>query len=220
MLIPSNKLEQHSNSEISSLSLAPPHLEMPILRESQNYCGPSLGRDLTSPTTQGTEVMINQHRRVNVMTQTITGLKALIFAAKEKIAEMKATVEMESSRLDRYKDRLSRLEYAVRKVAILKIVQTKPLNHGQFRNSLSVHMHGHADCLDRNCKYVVETMSENGKKRCKAGRPKGKILKFSQGNSLSKRLCSFHQDAEGFNHRTNNLNQDPWKCWPVNAEDE
>jgi hypothetical protein len=77
----------------------------------------------------------------------------------------------------------------------------------------------YAKCLDANTNYTVASTNNPERKRCKVGRPRGKILRPGGGDDLYKRLCDFHKDEEGFEIQVNR-GEDPMVCRPLNLIDE
>ncbi|OAL44894.1 hypothetical protein IQ07DRAFT_648669 [Pyrenochaeta sp. DS3sAY3a] len=73
-------------------------------------------------------------------------------------------------------------------------------------------LHPHAD-------YNVAPTKDKGKKRCKVGRPVGKILRPG-ADDLKRRLCDLHRDEVGLKYRVETFGVDPWKCLPLNNVDE
>jgi hypothetical protein len=78
----------------------------------------------------------------------------------------------------------------------------------------------HVDRLDGMANFAVASTAEFNKKRCKVGRPRGKILKREQNDDLVRRLCCFHWDEVGFHLQVNGQHRDPWTCWPPNADED
>ena len=83
------------------------------------------------------------------------------------------------------------------------------------------HLLEYIDQLDCNANFAVTSTADPNKKRCKVGRPKGKILRQVQGDSLPRRLCVLHLDEVGFRQQVQGDMQRPsWVCWPPNTADE
>ena len=66
--------------------------------------------------------------------------------------------------------------------------------------------------------FAVALTADPSKKRCKVGRPRGKILKEKQGDDLDKRICCIHIKEKGFRIQVEDEGRDPWKCWPPNVD--
>ena len=79
---------------------------------------------------------------------------------------------------------------------------------------------GYVDQLDSMADFSVAPTADPNKKRCKVGRPIGKILKLAQNDDLVKRLCCLHKDEEGFHIQVELHHRDPWTCWPPNVDQD
>jgi hypothetical protein len=77
----------------------------------------------------------------------------------------------------------------------------------------------HTEDLDTTDDYAVACTTDPNQKRCRVGRPRGKILKREQGDDLVKRLCCMHLGEVGFRLQVDGQGRDPWKCWPPNADE-
>ena len=78
----------------------------------------------------------------------------------------------------------------------------------------------YVDQLDTMADFSVAPTTDPNKKRCKVGRPTGKILKQAQNDDLVKRLCCLHKDGEGFHIQVELHHRDPWTCWPPNVDQD
>ncbi|KAG9190143.1 hypothetical protein G6011_08231 [Alternaria panax] len=78
----------------------------------------------------------------------------------------------------------------------------------------------YVDQLDNKADFAVAPTADPTKKRCKVGRPRGKILKREQNDDLARRLCCLHKDEVGFRIQVERQNRDPWTCWPPNADED
>ncbi|KNG44358.1 hypothetical protein DDE82_000281 [Stemphylium lycopersici] len=78
----------------------------------------------------------------------------------------------------------------------------------------------YAQGLDPSANYAAAGTKDPNKKRCKVGRPKGKILRRDQMDDLARQLCDFHKEEVGFLHQVLNHGRDPLLCLPVNWRDE
>jgi hypothetical protein len=77
----------------------------------------------------------------------------------------------------------------------------------------------HVNHLDTMDDYAVACTTDPRQKRCRVGRPRGKILKREQGDDLVKRLCCMHLGKVGFWLQVDGQGRDPWRCWPRNADE-
>ena len=78
----------------------------------------------------------------------------------------------------------------------------------------------HVDKLNSMDDFAVALTANPEQKRCKVGRPRGKILKKEQTDDLEKRICCMHKGGEDFRRQVVDHGRDPWKCWPPNADED
>ncbi|KAI4694852.1 hypothetical protein J4E81_006455 [Alternaria sp. BMP 2799] len=78
----------------------------------------------------------------------------------------------------------------------------------------------HVDKLNSMDDFAVALTANPEQKRCKVGRPRGKILKKEQTDDLDKRICCMHKGGEDFRRQVFDHGRDPWKCWPPNADED
>ncbi|KAI4914557.1 hypothetical protein J4E90_004588 [Alternaria incomplexa] len=68
--------------------------------------------------------------------------------------------------------------------------------------------------------YAVVATDDPKKKRCRVGKPIGKILRKDQTDDLKRRLCCLHATEGGFDNQMKiKKGKKPWKCWPINADE-
>lgn len=78
----------------------------------------------------------------------------------------------------------------------------------------------YTDRLDNATDFAIVPTPKPGQKRCKVGRPRGKILNKDHSDDLARGLCSMHKEKFAFHHQVDNYGRDPWKCYPANLVDE
>lgn len=101
--------------------------------------------------------------------------------------------------------------------------QSRPVSYEEFIHSLAAsgehdYLLQHARDLDPYADYAVAPTNDPRKRRCKVGRPVGKILR-PPTDDLNRRLCDLHKDEVGLRIRVEE-GADPWKCLPVNIVDK
>jgi hypothetical protein len=98
-----------------------------------------------------------------------------------------------------------------------------PLSHAEYLHMLADdgldYITPYAEQLDANANYAVAPTADAKKKRCKVGRPRGKILRQVQGDNLFRRLCDFDKDREGFEIRLRR-GENAMVCKPWNQVDD
>ncbi|KAF1832431.1 hypothetical protein BDW02DRAFT_625668 [Decorospora gaudefroyi] len=97
---------------------------------------------------------------------------------------------------------------------------TPHLSHASFlqllRDKNLSYLAPYTDELNADMNFAADPEG----KRCRVGRPRGKVLREDQGDDLKRRLCCLHCSGEGFEMQVYGQGRDPWVCYPVNARDE
>lgn len=112
--------------------------------------------------------------------------------------------------------------YGVKEVATE--LKPDPVSCEEFITSLDAtgehdYLLQYTDQLDPHADYSVAPTKDKGKRRCKVGRPVGKILRPG-ADDLKRRLCDMHKDEMGLKFKVETFEVDPWKCLPLNNVDE
>ncbi|KAF2134357.1 hypothetical protein P153DRAFT_64 [Dothidotthia symphoricarpi CBS 119687] len=138
--------------------------------------------------------------------------------AQDRLIEKRVSVELEKHNIDSLWEHILTLHFSQAKA------ETPHVSHEEFIQQLHndglTHIVPHAKRLDSTANYAVAPTLDPKKKRCRVGRPKGKILRADQGDNLARRLCCMHNDAEGFRLQVETYGKEPMVCYPTNQRDE
>jgi hypothetical protein len=106
----------------------------------------------------------------------------------------------------------------------LAVAAPEPMPYNDFIQLLNdeglVWLLDYVNQLDNMANFAVAPTADPNKKRCKVGRPRGKILKKNQGDDLDRRICCMHLDEVGFRIQVDGQHRDPWTCYPPNANED
>jgi hypothetical protein len=146
---------------------------------------------------------------------TITKLKAAISAANELLIQKTIEAKLAERAIEDLWDQLLRATPAPAATPVsydefIQLIQDEGLEH----------LAQHTNVLDPSADYAVAATPEAGQKRCKVGRPRGRILKAHRQDDLARELCSYHKDEKGFTFQVTKKGRDPWVCYPMNGLDE